>query len=78
MANERLPERRVAPNLAERHHCVVVHLQALGGRPQLDDLLNLRHRVGQRANDEQPIDEIQRNAVRRHNVIGAAAVTNNY
>ena len=40
------------------------HLQTLRGRPDLDYLRHLLLRVGQRADDEQPVQQVARNAMR--------------
>ena len=45
-------------------HFQDAHLQPLRGGPDLDDLRHLLLRVGQRPDDEQPVEQVARNAVR--------------
>lgn len=70
----RIAQRARVADLAQCGQRVLVDLQALGGGAQPNDLSDLGDGVRQRANDEQPIEQVQRNAVRRDDVIGAAAV----
>ena len=53
-------------------NCDCTDLKSLRGRPDLDDLRHLLLRVGQRADDEQPVEQVARDAVRRENVLRAA------
>jgi len=64
-------QRGAGPDLAETCEGVLLQLQSLGLGAQLDYLLHVGGGVKQSADNQQTIEQIQRNAVRRDDVSGA-------